>query len=38
MGAWDQAKAVFVLVGDRKLIEPALRELGFTNLTVVVPP
>ncbi|GDX80146.1 hypothetical protein LBMAG42_19570 [Deltaproteobacteria bacterium] len=38
MGAWDQAKAVFVLVGDRKVIEPALRELGFTNLTVVVPP
>lgn len=38
MGAWDQTKAVFVLVGDRKLIEPALRELAFTNLTVVVPP
>lgn len=38
MAGWDQAKAVFVLVGDRKVIEPALRELSFTNLTVVEPP
>lgn len=38
MGAWDPKMAVFVLVGDRKVIEPALRELSFTNLTVVVPP
>ena len=37
MAAWNQDQAVFVLVGDRKLIEPALLQAGFANLTVVTP-
>ncbi len=38
MALWDRNHAVFVLVGDRKLIEPKLREKGFTNLSFVTPP
>lgn len=38
MAAWNPDQAVFVLVGDRKVIEPKLREKGFTNLAVVSPP
>ena len=38
MALWDRTHAVYVLVGDRKLIEPKLREQGFTELSFVVPP
>ncbi len=38
MGAWAKERAVFVLVGDRTVIEPQLREKGFTNLKLVTPP
>jgi predicted Zn-dependent peptidase len=38
MGAWAKERAVFVLVGDRAVIEPQLREKGFTELRVVTPP
>ncbi len=38
MAAWKPDRAVFVLVGDRAVIEPQLREKGFTNLVVVTPP
>jgi zinc protease len=38
MAAWNKDHAVFVLVGDRAVIEPQLRERGFTNLAVVSPP
>jgi predicted Zn-dependent peptidase len=33
MGAWDPAKAVLVLVGDRAAIEPKLKEKGFALTT-----
>lgn len=38
MGLYTRQHAVFVLVGDRKKIEPMLREKGFTNLQFVTPP
>jgi hypothetical protein len=38
MAAWDKDRAVFVMVGDRAVIEPQLREKGFTSLAVVTPP
>lgn len=37
MGAYDPAKAVIVLVGDRAVIEKPLAEAGFTNVEVTAP-
>lgn len=37
MAAWNADRAVFVLVGDRTLVEPALGAAGFTKLKVVTP-
>ncbi len=37
LAAWNPDHAVFVLVGDQKVIEPKLREAGYTNLKVVSP-
>ncbi len=38
MALYSRQHAVFVLVGDRALIEPKLREKGFVDLAVVTPP
>lgn len=35
MATYDRARAVVVLVGDRKVIEAPLREAGFTELVVI---
>lgn len=38
MANWDRSKSVFVLVGDRAKIEPALKEAGQTRIEIVSPP
>ncbi len=38
LAAFDRKKAVVVLVGDRAVIEPALRAAGYANIEVVTAP